>query len=140
MIEVKVRRQHDVDVVCAQAGRRERVVEIPAAFGGELVLERQAALVPHPRIDQHRSRAAHDELTDRQLDAIVLVRGEPGVPNRSRHNAEYRAAIETERPIAQRDDLQITHLMPGSAPDELTAAARKHYAGPVTVGRDLLEV
>jgi hypothetical protein len=31
-------------------------------------------------------------------------------------------------------------MMPGSVPDELTAAAGQHYAGPVTVGRDLLEV
>lgn len=36
--------------------------------------------------------------------------------------------------------LVVTHLMPGSSPDELTAAARKHYDGPVTIGEDLLEV
>lgn len=36
--------------------------------------------------------------------------------------------------------LVITHMMPGSAPAELEAAARKHYAGPVIVGEDLREV
>jgi len=36
--------------------------------------------------------------------------------------------------------LAVTHLMPGSEPRELEAAARKHYAGPMVVGTDLLEV
>ena len=41
---------------------------------------------------------------------------------------------------AQAGQIVITHLMPGSVPEELVAAARRHYAGPVVVGRDLLEV
>jgi ribonuclease Z len=36
--------------------------------------------------------------------------------------------------------LVITHMMPGSVPAELEAAAKRHYAGPVTVGEDLLQV
>jgi ribonuclease Z len=36
--------------------------------------------------------------------------------------------------------LVVTHMMPGSIPAELEAAARKQYAGPVVVGGDLLEV
>jgi ribonuclease Z len=36
--------------------------------------------------------------------------------------------------------LIMTHLMPGSEPRELVLAARQHYAGPVVVGQDLLEV
>ena len=36
--------------------------------------------------------------------------------------------------------LVITHMMPGSVPAELHAAAKRHYAGPVTIGEDLLEV
>jgi len=36
--------------------------------------------------------------------------------------------------------LVMTHLMPGSDPEALRAAARKHYAGPVAVGEDLMEV
>jgi hypothetical protein len=30
--------------------------------------------------------------------------------------------------------------MPGSEPHELEKAARKHYAGPLVIGTDLLEV
>jgi ribonuclease Z len=36
--------------------------------------------------------------------------------------------------------LVLSHLMPGSDPAELKAAAEKRYRGPVTVGDDLLEV
>jgi ribonuclease Z len=36
--------------------------------------------------------------------------------------------------------LVITHMMPGSVPAELEAAAKRQYAGPVTVGEDLMEV
>jgi ribonuclease BN (tRNA processing enzyme) len=36
--------------------------------------------------------------------------------------------------------LAVTHLMPGSEPGALEVAARKHYAGPLVVGSDLLEV
>jgi ribonuclease Z len=36
--------------------------------------------------------------------------------------------------------LVVTHLMPGSEPDELRAAAARGYAGPITIGEDLAEV
>jgi ribonuclease Z len=36
--------------------------------------------------------------------------------------------------------LVINHLMPGSIPAELEAAARRHYDGPVIVGEDLAAV
>jgi ribonuclease BN (tRNA processing enzyme) len=36
--------------------------------------------------------------------------------------------------------LVITHMMPGSEPAELAAAAARHYPGPVVVGEDLIEV
>src|SRR5262249_19623897 len=36
--------------------------------------------------------------------------------------------------------LVITHLMPGSVEAELESAAARRYAGPVVIGRDLLEV
>jgi ribonuclease Z len=36
--------------------------------------------------------------------------------------------------------LAVTHLMPGSEPHELEKATRKHYAGPLVIGTDLLEV
>jgi ribonuclease Z len=36
--------------------------------------------------------------------------------------------------------LVVTHVMPGSVPDELHAAAAQHYRGQVVIGEDLLEV
>ena len=36
--------------------------------------------------------------------------------------------------------LVLSHLMPGSDPTELKAAAEKRFSGPVVVGEDLLEV
>ena len=36
--------------------------------------------------------------------------------------------------------LVVSHLMPGSVPEELRAAAARDYAGPVVIGEDLLEV
>ena len=36
--------------------------------------------------------------------------------------------------------LVISHLMPRSVAAELQAAAARHYAGPVVVGEDLLEI
>jgi ribonuclease BN (tRNA processing enzyme) len=36
--------------------------------------------------------------------------------------------------------LAVTHLMPGSEPRALESAARRHFAGPMVVGSDLLEV
>ncbi|HEV8471438.1 MAG TPA: MBL fold metallo-hydrolase [Methylomirabilota bacterium] len=36
--------------------------------------------------------------------------------------------------------LVLTHLMPGSAPDELAVAAARHYSGKIIVGEDLVSV
>jgi ribonuclease Z len=36
--------------------------------------------------------------------------------------------------------LAVTHLMPASVADEINAAAKAQYAGPVVIGEDLLEV
>ena len=41
---------------------------------------------------------------------------------------------------ARAKKLAVTHLMPGSEPTELEAAARRHYAGPLVIGTDLLSV
>ena len=41
---------------------------------------------------------------------------------------------------AQARRLVVSHLMPGSVPEELRAAATRDYAGPVVIGEDLLEV
>ena len=41
---------------------------------------------------------------------------------------------------AQARRLVVSHLMPGSVPEELRAAVARDYAGPVVIGVYLLEV
>jgi ribonuclease Z len=41
---------------------------------------------------------------------------------------------------ARAKKLVVTHLMPGSIPEEIAGHAKSHYAGPVVVGGDLMEV
>ena len=41
---------------------------------------------------------------------------------------------------ARAKKLVVTHLMPGSVPAEIVDHARKHYAGPVVIGDDLMDV
>jgi ribonuclease Z len=41
---------------------------------------------------------------------------------------------------AQVQQLVVTHIMPGSVPDELREAIARDYAGPVVIGEDLLAI
>ena len=70
-------------------------------------MELPALLVAQPRVDDHRARAADDQRTQGEGDAIVLIgRGVRG-PHRLRHNAKHGAAIETEKTVAERDELHV---------------------------------
>ena len=41
---------------------------------------------------------------------------------------------------AKAKQLVVTHLMPGSVPDELRETAARDYTGPIVIGEDLAEV
>jgi ribonuclease Z len=69
--------------------------------------------------------------------------GWPSLDEKIRDLASYHTQPDDLGRVAagaRAKKLAVTHLMPGSEPGELEAAARKHYAGPLVVGSDLLEV
>jgi len=68
--------------------------------------------------------------------------GWPTIEEKIRDLASYHTQpdqIGRVAHAARAKKLVLTHLMPGSDPAELKAAAAKHYAGPVVVGEDLME-
>jgi len=69
--------------------------------------------------------------------------GWPTIEDKIRDLASYHTQPEDIGRVAEGARprrLVINHLMPGSDPAEIKAAAEKRYRGPVTVGEDLLEV
>jgi ribonuclease Z len=69
--------------------------------------------------------------------------GWPTLEEKIRDLASYHTQPEDLGRVAagaRAKKLAVTHLMPGSEPRELETAARRHYAGPLVVGDDLLEV
>jgi ribonuclease Z len=68
--------------------------------------------------------------------------GWPTIEEKIRDLASYHTQPDQVGLVAREaraKRLVLTHLMPGSDPAELKAAAEKHYGGPVTVGEDLME-
>jgi ribonuclease Z len=69
--------------------------------------------------------------------------GWPSIEEKIRDLASYHtqpADIGRVAEGARPARLVLTHLMPGSDPAELKAAAERHYHGPVVVAEDLLQV
>lgn len=69
--------------------------------------------------------------------------GWPTIEEKIRDLASYHTQPDDLGRVAagaEAKKLVVTHMMPGSVPAELEAAARKRYAGPVVIGEDLLEV
>ncbi len=69
--------------------------------------------------------------------------GWPSIEEKIRDLASYHTQPDDLGRVAagaRAKRLVVTHLMPGSDPGELKAAAERQYRGPVSVGEDLLEV
>jgi ribonuclease Z len=69
--------------------------------------------------------------------------GWPTLEEKIRDLASYHTQPDQLGEVAEAarpGKLVVTHLMPGSAPGELQAAAARRYHGPIVVGEDLLEV
>src|SRR2546425_346247 len=62
----------------------------------------------------------------------------PGLDRAAYHTQPDQIGLVARE--ARAKALVMSHLMPGSDPEALRAAAREHYAGPVVVGEDLMEV
>jgi len=68
--------------------------------------------------------------------------GWPTIEEKIKDLASYHTQPEDIGRVAKAANpgkLVITHMMPGSIPADLEAAAKHHYAGTVVVGEDLLE-
>jgi ribonuclease Z len=69
--------------------------------------------------------------------------GWPTLEDKIRDLASYHTQPEDIGRVAAGADvrkLAVTHMMPGSIASELEAAAARHYAGPIVIGEDLMEV
>jgi ribonuclease BN (tRNA processing enzyme) len=69
--------------------------------------------------------------------------GWPTLEEKIRDLASYHTQPDQLGEVAEAarpGKLVVTHLMPGSVPAELQAAASRRYHGPIVVGEDLLEV
>jgi ribonuclease BN (tRNA processing enzyme) len=69
--------------------------------------------------------------------------GWPTLEDKIRDLASYHTQPDQLGRVAREArarQLVVTHLMPGSVPDELREAAARDYAGPIVIGEDLAEV
>ena len=69
--------------------------------------------------------------------------GWPTIEEKIRDLASYHTQPDQIGRVAREaraKKLAITHLMPGSDPAEVKAAAEKGYGGPVVIGEDLMDV
>ena len=114
MIEVQVRREHDVDAVGGQPSLGERMVEMPVAVERVDVALLRVHLVAGAAVDDHPAPVGlDDQRPHRQLDPVAVVGRRLRLPQRPRHDAEHRAAVEPEQPVVHA----------GRAGDRPTAAA-----------------
>ena len=90
-----------------EAGLGERVIEVPRAIDAVDLAELRVLLVAEPGVDDHRAHAADDQRPHRQRDAVAIVGRRLRRPQRLRHDAEHRAAVEPEEAVVQRDQLEI---------------------------------
>ncbi len=85
VIEVQMRRQHDVDVLRREPGVGERVVEVTRPIEPVDVGGLRAELVADARVDQHgRSAGSYDERPHAHHNAVPVVRLRALAPHRPR--------------------------------------------------------
>jgi hypothetical protein len=115
VVEVQVRRQHQVDVAGGESDGVERVVEVPGAVEGVDLAGLLPHLVPGAAVHEHASPGRLDEhRPHRQLDPVAIVGPRERFPQGARDHAEHRAAVEPEGSVVQQANLQVAA---GQAPD-----------------------
>jgi hypothetical protein len=108
VIEVQVRREHHIDVVNAQARLGECVRHVAAAVDRVDVDALCVHLVANPRVDEQTRRAGSDEQRPRgQVNAVAIVCRGASLPERLRHHAKHRAAVETEIGVKERRQFEV---------------------------------
>ena len=112
VIEVQVRREHDVDVLGREAGLGERVIEIAARDRAPKMSRNFVVrLVAEPGVDEHRPGAADDQRTHGQLDAIPVVGGIPFGPTAPSAPRRTSRRHRAGRTVAQRDQLEVAQTV-----------------------------
>ena len=90
-------------------GSLERLLEGGPPIDGVDVVLLLAHLVADARVDEHRLAArADDERTHPEPDPVPRIGGRATLPERLRHHAKHRAAIEREESVGQRQELELT--------------------------------
>ncbi len=108
MIEVQMRRQHQVDRVGGEARVGERVIEVTRAVERVDVTLLRVHLVAGAAVDDHPAPLRfHDERPHRELYPVAVVGWRLLLPQRARHDAEHRAPVEPERTVADACQLEI---------------------------------
>ena len=90
-----------------QAGLGQRVIEVARRDRRRRSRGTSRLLVAQPGVDDHRPRAADEQRPHRQRDAVRSSGGALRRPQRLRHDAEHRAAVEPEEAVEQRDQLEV---------------------------------
>jgi hypothetical protein len=120
MIEMKMRGEHDVDVFGTETSLSERRVQVPAAVDAVDVVKLRIVFVADSGVDQHCPHAADDKRAHGQEDASTVVRRGLLFPERLGHDAEHGAAVQTNEPVEQRDQLELADaITPNLAVDTL---------------------
>ena len=105
---MQMRGEHDVDRVGGDAGCRERMRQVDVALETIDVRLFLRHLVARARIDQHRSRTAHQQTPHRHADPVPFIGRRLRLPERFGNHAEHRAAVQVEKAVRHRDDLDVS--------------------------------
>ena len=96
---------------------RHRDVEVLAPIEAVDVGALRVHLVAAAGVDDHqRARAPHEQRPHRHRDAVALVGRGALLPQRLRHDAEHRAAVEPEVAVEQRRELEVANSPPAPIP------------------------
>ncbi len=109
VVEMQVRREHEVDAGVRTPGVRERVIEMARAIDGVDPDTLCVHLVADPGVDDHRPLAtAHEQRTETERDAVPFVGRRPLLPERLGNDAEHRSPVQPEVAVEKRRELQIS--------------------------------
>src|SRR5262249_37712670 len=72
------------------------------------LMKLRVVFVPEAGVDEHRPYSADDERTHRHPNPVSIVRRRLSLPQRLRHDAEHRAAVEAEEAVAHGDQLEVS--------------------------------
>ena len=119
VIEMQMAGEHDVDVVGRQPRLSQRVVEVIPAIELVDLGALRVHLVAAAGVDQQRRAAvADDQRPHAQGNPVGVVRRQPLFPQRARHDAEHGAAIEPEKAVGQRQQLEAAQRVPADGREE----------------------